>query len=129
MTNYYLFVYGTLMQHHQHPMHQRLLTGSEFVCYGWITAQLYQIKNYPGAVLSDNETDKVYGELYRLTNASLLAQLDDYEECSAAFPEPHEYQRQQVDVFIDKAKPVKAWAYIYKHAVDPGKQIKTGRFK
>ncbi|MTI63961.1 gamma-glutamylcyclotransferase family protein [Methylophaga sp.] len=129
MNNDYLFVYGTLMQNSQHPMHQLLQAHSEYICKGWIRAQLYQIQDYPGAVLSEDDNNKVHGEVYRLTNLSVLAQLDDFEECSAAFPEPHEYQRQQVDVGITAAKHIKAWAYIYNHSVDPGKRIKSGRFR
>lgn len=125
----YLFVYGTLMQNSEHPMHQLLQQHSEFVCSGWIRAQLYQIHDYPGALLSDNAKDKVHGELYRLTTRSVLAQLDDYEECSAAFPEPHEYQRRPVNVMINNAKHITAWAYIYNHPVDPHKRILGGRFR
>jgi gamma-glutamylcyclotransferase (GGCT)/AIG2-like uncharacterized protein YtfP len=129
MNNAYLFVYGTLMQNSQHPMHQVLQTHSEFVCEGWIQAQLYQIHDYPGAVLSDNVADRVHGEVYRLTDLSVLAQLDDFEECSAAFPEPHEYRRRPINVVITPAKHIKAWAYLYNHKVNPGKRIKSGRFR
>ncbi len=124
----YLFVYGTLMQNSAHPMHRLLQQHSEFVCRGWIRAQLYQIHNYPGALLSNDDRDKVHGEVYRLTTPSVLAQLDDYEECSAAFPEPHEYQRLPVDVTINRAKHVTAWAYIYNYPVNPHSRILSGRF-
>ena len=59
----------------------------------------------------------------------MLAQLDDYEECSAAFPEPHEYQRRPVNVMINNAKHITAWAYIYNYPVDPHKRILGGRFR
>ena len=129
MKNAYLFVYGTLMQSNSHPMYQALIAGSEFICYGWITAQLYQIHDYPGVIESDAEQDKVYGEVYRLTDPGLLAVLDDFETCSNAFPEPHEYRRKEIEVFISRTKSLQSWAYIYNHPVDPAKRIRSGKFQ
>lgn len=124
----YLFVYGTLMQG-QHPMHKLLREHSEFIGYGWITAQLYQIRNYPGVIVSDQPEDKVFGELYLLTDKAVLSQLDDYEECSAAFPEPHEYRREQISVHISTAVSYPAWVYLYNHPVTASQRIRSGRFK
>ena len=124
----YLFVYGTLMQG-QHPMHDVLSTHSQYIGRGWITAQLYQIRDYPGVVVSDKPEDKVFGELYLLTNAAVLQPLDDYEECSAAFAEPHEYRREQVEVFISSAVSYTAWVYVYNHPVDSARRIRSGLFK
>ncbi|MCX4191471.1 gamma-glutamylcyclotransferase family protein [Methylophaga sp. OBS1] len=129
MNNKYLFVYGTLMHNSEHPMHQVLQAHSEFVCHGRIRAQLYQIHDYPGAVLSNMADDEVHGEVYRLATPSVLAQLDDFEECSAAFPEPREYRRQTVEVTVSGGKSISAWAYIYNHPVDPNKRIVNGRFQ
>lgn len=124
----YLFVYGTLMQG-QHPMHDVLSAHSQYIGRGWITAQLYQIRDYPGVVVSDKPEDKVFGELYLLTNAAVLQPLDDYEECSAAFAEPHEYRREQVEVFISSAVSYTAWVYVYNHPVDSARRIRSGLFK
>lgn len=124
----YLFVYGTLMQG-QHPMHKLLHEHSEFIGHGWITAQLYQIRDYPGVVLSDQPEDKVYGELYLLTDRQVLNQLDDYEECSAAFPVPHEYRREKVQVQLSRASSYAAWCYLYNHPLRASQRIRSGRFK
>jgi gamma-glutamylcyclotransferase (GGCT)/AIG2-like uncharacterized protein YtfP len=124
----YLFVYGTLMQG-QHPMHKLLRDHSDFIGHGWITAQLYQIRDYPGVVLSDQLPDKVFGELYVLKDRTVLDKLDDYEECSAAFPEPHEYRREQIKVHISTSVSYQAWVYIYNHPVSASQRIRTGRFK
>lgn len=129
MKNPYLFVYGTLMQSSGHTMHQTLIAGSEFVCHGWITAKLYQIHDYPGVIESQADEDKVHGEVYRLTQPGLLALLDDFETCSSAFPEPHEYRRKEIEVYVSKAKSLRAWAYIYNHPVDPARRIKSGKFQ
>lgn len=129
MNNPYLFVYGTLMQQSGHPMHERLKAHSEFVCHAWMSGQLYQIHDYPGVIESGSTQDKVYGEVYRLLQSSVLAELDDFEQCTAAFAEPHEYIRKQVTVFVTDSRPLTAWAYIYNHSIERAKRIHNGRFQ
>ncbi len=128
MKNPYLFVYGTLRQDSGHPMHQLLREHSEFVCRAWILGQLYQIHDYPGVVQSGLAHERVYGEIYKLLSPVLIEQLDDFEECSAAFPPPHEYIRKQVSAFVSGTKTITAWAYIYNYPVDPAKRILSGDF-
>lgn len=108
MKDCYLFVYGTLMQGSGHPMQQRLHDCSELIGSGWITGQLYQIHDYPGVIESASVNDKVYGELYRLKDQTVLSLLDDYEACSSAFPEPHEYLRKTVNVTVSDGQKKQA---------------------
>lgn len=128
MKTCYLFVYGTLMQSSGHPMHRRLSDGSEFISAGWVTGQLYQIHDYPGVIESDAVNDRVYGEVYRLTDLAVIRLLDDFEQCSQAFAEPHEYIRKTVIVTLSSGEKLKAWAYIYNHPVDPARRIASGHF-
>jgi gamma-glutamylcyclotransferase (GGCT)/AIG2-like uncharacterized protein YtfP len=128
MSDCYLFVYGTLMQGSGHPVQRKLHDCSEFIGSGWITGQLYQIRHYPGVIESASCNDKVYGELYRLNDQTLLSLLDDYEECSSAFPEPHEYLRKTVNVTLSGGQKKQAWAYIYNYPVNPAWRILSGRF-
>jgi len=126
-----LFVYGTLMKDTHHPMAKLLAEHSEFICRATLQAQLYLIDYYPGAILSNNEHDIVYGDLYKLSSTGwLLNQLDGYEECSSAFPEPHEYQRQQVTVqtINSTLKISTAWAYLYQYPVENKQRISDGQF-
>jgi len=128
--NKHLFVYGTLMQSSAHKMHQLLAKHATLQETGFIQAKLYQIQSYPGVVLSHNKKDKVYGELYVMNRpAWLLQQLDDYEACSSAFPEPHEYVRHCIDVYLNQDRIQKAWVYIYNYPVAADRQILSGRFE
>ncbi|WP_438970022.1 gamma-glutamylcyclotransferase family protein [Methylophaga sp.] len=130
MQNTYLFVYGTLMKTSEHNMHRVLAEHSEFVSHAWLLGKLYQIHDYPGVIESSSPDDRVYGELYRLTKADLvLPQLDDFEECSAAFPEPREYIRKRILVNLSPEETEMAWAYIYNHPVSDHKRIMSGIFK
>ena len=125
----YLFVYGTLMRASQHEMSQLLKQHSTFISPAYLIARLYQIHHYPGAVLSDNPDDKVFGELYDISaNRWLLQRLDDYEECSAAFTKPHEYSRTQVQIYMTEKHFNTAWTYLYNYPVRAEQQILSGDF-
>lgn len=102
-----LFVYGTLMTTAAHPMGLLLHNNGHRIGNGTIRARLYIIDDpdepglnfYPGALPSGSAHDKVHGELYELTAPELvLEQFDDYEACSARWPEPYEFLRRTVDV-------------------------------
>jgi len=129
MTKNYLFVYGTLMKASDHPMHRLLLPHCQLVSYAWILGKLYQIGHYPGVIESHITHERVYGELYQLSHTDcVLAQLDDYEECSAAFPTPHEYLRKQVTVYLSETNMQQAWTYIYNHPVNEKNCILSGDY-
>jgi gamma-glutamylcyclotransferase (GGCT)/AIG2-like uncharacterized protein YtfP len=71
----------------------------------------------------------VKGEIYRiLDDEAVLPSLDDYEECSARFPEPREYVREIREVFTSGADTIRAWIYLYNHDVSKLKVIESGDY-
>ena len=99
MTSDRLFVYGTLMRGFDHPMAQLLSRSAEFIGEARCRGRLYLVKHYPGLVLSDDPTDAVFGELYRLRQPdALLREFDMYEACGEGFAPPTEYVRQMLAV-------------------------------
>jgi gamma-glutamylcyclotransferase (GGCT)/AIG2-like uncharacterized protein YtfP len=74
------------------------------------------------------EDGVVAGELFAMPDpVAVLARLDEYEECAAHFPVPHEYRRGLVTVMTDKG-PVEAWTYIYARDVAGLARIAGGDF-
>ncbi|MFZ2726692.1 MAG: gamma-glutamylcyclotransferase family protein [Methylococcaceae bacterium] len=127
--NDYLFVYGTLRQAIKHPLHQLIMTYADYIANAYLQGQLYEVTTYPAAIISNNNKDKVVGELYKLNNAPLLlAVLDDYEECSPRFAQPHEYLRIQHKVSLENGMTQLAWMYCYQGVVSPLKRIITGDY-
>ena len=55
MTFDLLFVYGTLMRRYDHPMARLLSANADFITEASCRGRLYQVKHYPGLVLSDAE--------------------------------------------------------------------------
>jgi gamma-glutamylcyclotransferase (GGCT)/AIG2-like uncharacterized protein YtfP len=124
-----LFVYGTLMRGFDHPMAQLLSRSADYLGTATCRGRLYLIKHYPGIVLSDDVSDIVHGELYRLRDRdALLGELDMYEACGDGFPEPTEYLRRMLAVTQDDGAAGEAWTYIYNWPVAGLPLIASGKF-
>jgi gamma-glutamylcyclotransferase (GGCT)/AIG2-like uncharacterized protein YtfP len=124
-----LFVYGTLMRGYSHPMARLLSANADFLGEASCRGRLYKVKHYPGLVLSDEVTDIVFGELYRLRAVDdLLREFDLYEACGEGFPEPTQYVRAMLPVTLADGKVSEAWTYIYNWPVATLVRIESGRF-
>jgi gamma-glutamylcyclotransferase (GGCT)/AIG2-like uncharacterized protein YtfP len=124
-----LFVYGTLMRGFDHPMAKLLSRSADFIGEARCQGRLYLVKHYPGLVLSDDPSEVVFGELYRLRAADeLLREFDMYEACGEGFAEPTEYVRRLLTVTRDGQTPDEAWTYVYNWPVARLPQIASGRF-
>jgi len=124
-----LFVYGTLMRGYAHPMARLLSANAEFLGEASCRGRLYQVKHYPGFVLSDNAADVVFGELYRLRAVEdLLREFDMYEACGEGFAEPTQYVRRTLPVTLADGSLSQAWTYVYNWPVTDLARIESGRF-
>jgi gamma-glutamylcyclotransferase (GGCT)/AIG2-like uncharacterized protein YtfP len=124
-----LFVYGTLMRGYEHPMARLLSTNADFIGEASCRGRLYQVKHYPGLVLSDKDYERVFGELYRLRAVEdLLREFDMYEACGEGFPEPTQYVRRMLSVTLADGAVSDAWTYIYNWPVEALARIESGRF-
>jgi gamma-glutamylcyclotransferase (GGCT)/AIG2-like uncharacterized protein YtfP len=125
-----LFVYGTLMRDFDHPMARMLSRNADFLGAARCRGRLYLVKHYPGLVLSDHETDAVYGEVYRLHQPeALLREFDMYEACGEGFEEPTQYVRKRLPVTLEGAgEAMEVWTYIYNWPVAHLTRIESGRF-
>jgi gamma-glutamylcyclotransferase (GGCT)/AIG2-like uncharacterized protein YtfP len=129
MTSDRLFVYGTLMRGFDHPMAQLLSRSADFIGEARCQGRLYRVKHYPGLVLSDDASDLVFGELYRVrAPAELLREFDMYEACGEGFAAPTEYVRQMLAVTSDDGTVREAWTYLYNWPVAHLPRITSGRF-
>lgn len=125
-----LFVYGTLRRARDGSLHPLLINQVELIDSAYLPGKLYLVGSYPGAVLTPAYSGAiVHGEIYRLLRPHwLLRQLDEYEECSAFFPKPHEYSREQAMVSLPDNRRLHAWFYNYQRDTGGLPQIKTGDY-
>jgi gamma-glutamylcyclotransferase (GGCT)/AIG2-like uncharacterized protein YtfP len=110
----YLFVYGSLRSGFKLDAYNYISSYFNLVDSAKAKGILYDMGNYPVAVLDANE-NFIVGELYEIKNASslnfALAQLDDYEGVdSNSNNKKSNFTRELVDVFY-KSCTVKANSY------------------
>jgi gamma-glutamylcyclotransferase (GGCT)/AIG2-like uncharacterized protein YtfP len=124
----YLFVYGTLLNGVTNEMSAFLSLHAEFHSQGYFYGKLFDVGEYPGAILSSKQTEKVYGTVFRLPDAEkVFPVLDAYEEVGEAFPQPNEYTREKITVYTQH-KQIICWTYLYNHPTHALTQIKSGDY-
>ena len=122
-----LFVYGSLQRRFRGEAAIRLARASRLLGRGAIRARLYDLGAYPGAVPSEDERDRVEGELVRLlAPGRTLPALDRYELCDDASPRPHLYRRMVVPVRLAGGLEETAWTYFYQRPVSDARRIASG---
>jgi gamma-glutamylcyclotransferase (GGCT)/AIG2-like uncharacterized protein YtfP len=108
-------VYGTLRAAFGHEMHRVLEREMQFVGDGTVRGALYDLGACPGLVLDATDGSLVKGEVYALVGdraMAAVAALDEYEGCSAADAEPHEYRREIVQVTLADGRTLAAWGWV-----------------
>lgn len=92
--------------------------------------RLFEVAGYPGAIQSADPAARVRGEIYRIRRgASVLQELDAYEECTPEFPRPHEYLRKRVAVSVDDGPQLACWVYLFNRDVSMLRWIRSGDYR
>ncbi|MSO65329.1 MAG: gamma-glutamylcyclotransferase [Alphaproteobacteria bacterium] len=125
-----LFVYGTLRRTVGAPAHALFAEQATFFDDALLQGRLYDLGNYPGAVLSDRLVEKVQGEIYRLhTPKRTLDLLDEYEGIhggTKAWPEA--YARVTHGVTARHHGRINAWVYVYRLSVAGRPLVASGDY-
>lgn len=85
-----------------------------------IPGRLFDLGDYPGLVAGEGS---VIGELFRVTDMSLMSQLDAYEDYDASDENGSRYLRRDVSL-IEPA--VTAWVYLWNRSVEGCGPIASG---
>lgn len=123
----FIFVYGTLRRGCTTGAHARYLAGAEFIDTAKVKGKLYRVSYYPALVL-DESAGWVTGEVYRLTSAAQLAQLDAYEDCTFPAMPNQEYQRKEITARTQSGIEMAAWVYVYQRVDVELELITSGDF-
>lgn len=122
-----LFVYGTLLDDdNKYGIYLR--DNSGFFATGKLRGEMYDIGEYPGAVLL-NEGDKyIYGTILQIDNpVEVLAVIDLYEGFGDDQPQPNEFIRVLTKAETE-AGALECWIYIYNLPLNSLTVIKGGRY-
>lgn len=125
-----IFVYGTLKRNLRHPEHERLFFNTAYIGEAFAFGELFRIDWYPGFIPGIDESRKVFGEVYRMKQPTLmLKHLDQYEGVRSLPGSDDEYERSVISVFLTKDQLKKeAFVYCYKWSIESANLIPTGVF-
>jgi gamma-glutamylcyclotransferase (GGCT)/AIG2-like uncharacterized protein YtfP len=125
--NNLLFIYGTLLNdNNDYGIY--LKNNSFFYSHGKLQGKLYDVGEYPGAVLTDEKGSYIYGDVLEIIDpAEVLKIIDDYEGYGEHQPQPNEFVRVLTEVETD-AGAVTCWLYLYNLPVSGLRLIEEGRY-
>lgn len=116
-----VFVYGTLRRDSGNGASSVLKQNASYAGQGFVRGRLFNLGSYPGLVIAEAPDETVIGELYKIARGrrkAVLDRLDEYEGCSTADPQPHEYRRELAEVFTSVGNLVTAWTYVLNLSTD-----------
>src|ERR687884_634015 len=115
----YLFLYGTLLSSHAPSEIAETVMKLRRVGRGYVHGHLYDLGEYPGAILDKSLNARISGEVYEIPDGEdVLASLDLYEEFNPARPKDSLFVRRQASVTLSNGRVLDCWVYIYNK--DPG---------
>jgi gamma-glutamylcyclotransferase (GGCT)/AIG2-like uncharacterized protein YtfP len=125
----YLFVYGTLAKEIAPREIAAAVKKLKDIGQGFILGRLYDIGEYPGAVLNGGPQDKIFGKIYQLPgDPAVLDRLDKYEGFDPAHPSQSAFVRRRTSISRPNKTTLKAWVYEYNRDVSSQLGIKDGQY-
>jgi gamma-glutamylcyclotransferase (GGCT)/AIG2-like uncharacterized protein YtfP len=124
----YLFIYGTLHPEHAPEEIAAAVAQLQPVGQGTVPGQLYDLGDYPGAVVDPMSLQRISGMVFQLPeHADLWPQFDAYEECNLDDPTQSLFLRARHEVKLDIGSILTCWIYIYNG--EPARRIAGGLYR
>lgn len=128
----YLFVYGTLRRElvkRVSPELQALMHSLLFIGEGQIQGELYNLGEYPGAIVGAEFKTKIIGEVYELLEPEqTLEMLDVFEGFIPDELEASLYARTKEAISLTDGRQLACWMYVYNDWVSTGSLIQSGDY-
>ena len=126
----YLFLYGTLKPDAADCEIADIVSHLRSVGKGYVPGRLYDLGEYPGAVVDPSANTFVGGLLVEApTDKALFEALDRYEEFDPSNLRASLFIRKKTKVRLADGRSVEGWIYVYNR--DPGKAplIRGGNYR
>jgi len=126
MEQAFLFVYGTLLDaNNEYALY--LKSNSSFYSDGKVKGKLYDIGDYPGAVLEDGDSF-IYGSILKIGNPEkVFSVINDYEGFGNGQVQPNEFIKIRTKIETDTGI-IDCWIYLYNLPVTGLPYIQDGRY-
>lgn len=124
----FLFSYGTLRPRHAPAEIATTVRRLRRVGKGSVRGRLYDLGEYPGAVLS-RSGPLVLGQVFELPDdPGVLSRLDEYEGFDPNRPKGSLFVRRRCLVTLQKGKKLSCWMYTYNRAPGAAPPVMTGDY-
>lgn len=121
-----VFFYGTLMSGFKRPGRERLDSKLTPIGRGAIHAALFDVGLYPAAIPASDAL--VQGELHRMSDDSVLHDLDEIEGFRPEEPDASLYRRLETPVTLSDGRTELAWTYFYNAPLGSAPRIESGDY-
>jgi len=121
-----VFFYGTLMSGFKRPGRERLDSKLTAIGRGAIHAALFDVGLYPAAIPATDAL--VQGELHRMSDDTVLHELDEIEGYRPEEPDASLYRRLETPVTLQDGRTEIAWAYFYNAPLGSAPRIESGDY-
>jgi gamma-glutamylcyclotransferase (GGCT)/AIG2-like uncharacterized protein YtfP len=126
----YLFTYGTLHPGHAPEEIAPAVGKLRPVGTGFVYGSLYDLGDYPGAVLDAASSRKISGTVFRLPeDENVLGQLDEYEGFDPDSPGQSLFLRTCCSVTLDNGDSLTCWIYIYNRKPETARVLASGAYQ
>ena len=127
-----IFVYGTLRKAFQHELFKILAKDFQFLGKGFIRGKLFDVGDYPAAVISVTRENQILGEVYQLKGdknmASVFKIFDKYEGYDSKKISSSEYIRKRMFATLANGKRRLVWVYVYNKSLKSKRMIAHGDY-
>lgn len=125
-----LFAYGTLLPDRAPAAMADVIQRLERVGRGSMRGWLYDLGEFPGAIVDDKAPREIWGEVFRLPKDDLLLRrLDDYEGFDAADPGGSLFVRRRSSVMLTSGERLNCWVYVYNRTPPAGSLLPGGDYR
>ena len=110
----YLFLYGTLLADGAPDEVVGVLQSLRRIGPAHVRGMLYDLGEYPGAILAPSSKTLIQGEIFELPpTPAILKALDDYEEFDPANKKDSLFIRTKTKATLLDGQRVNCWMYVY----------------
>jgi len=126
----FLFAYGTLQPGRAPEEIASVVAKLELVGEGSAAGVLYDLGEYPGALLDPSSEKRIFGSVFRLpSDPDLLGALDAYEGYDPDAPNTSLFVRRCCMVALTDERELPCWLYEYNREPGSARVLATGRFE
>lgn len=126
----YLFAYGTLQPGRAPKEIARVVAKLSPVGKGHVHGVLYDLGEYPGAILNLSSNRRITGTVLRLPDApGILQQLDKYEGFDPGAPATSLFLRKLHPVALAADRILQCWIYVYNRKPGTARILTSGSYR